>query len=511
MVSDNRHQGQVFGASTIGRVTFLLAAPLEDGPATSSALQRVPREKALADMLQQRAYPSGDIPADAYQKAWEHIQQMPAAQPPPIPTPPGPQSWLLDPREWVALLTDVVSVRAALAQSGQWTQIGPAPFATSGTGPAKNNAGIIAAIAVDPQSSQRVYVGTFDGGVWKTTDGGATWVPITDNQPTLTNMSIAVHPSNQNLILAGTGTFNDDLPSGAFRAAGTLRTTDGGTAWCQAGPTYGTDPLAVLGLVFDTSTSTTRVWAATSKGLWWSETAPDSTKTCSQVTWTRVTSLDRTPGVPDRVNNIFVSPWNRSPYNKQVLFASISNANPTNNGWYRSANRGGCWSQTNPPSGSGPGRSAIAQSTSGTVGTDVLYSLIGSVPTTCPSGSVARTRIYKAVSTDTGTTCLSTSTTWTSSTRPKRAPHGLTVATPRSSVTASITARQCPPAPPGTPVRVVRRRIATESSAGGPFKLTRQTLLSSPRAPSGCSGQRTGARQASRCLDEERFTTTTMH
>ena len=40
--------------------------------------------------------------------------------------------------------------------------------------------GRVTSIAVDPSNPNTIYVGTAGGGVWKSTDGGSTWTPITD-------------------------------------------------------------------------------------------------------------------------------------------------------------------------------------------------------------------------------------------------------------------------------------------------------------------------------------------
>src|SRR5438477_12419706 len=49
------------------------------------------------------------------------------------------------------------------------------------------------------------YFGGVAGGVWKTIDGGANWVPIFDKQPISSIGAIAVAPSDRNVIYAGTG------------------------------------------------------------------------------------------------------------------------------------------------------------------------------------------------------------------------------------------------------------------------------------------------------------------
>ena len=49
------------------------------------------------------------------------------------------------------------------------------------------------------------YMAAVNGGVWKTTDAGRTWVPIFDDQPTGSSGSIALAPSDPNIIYAGSG------------------------------------------------------------------------------------------------------------------------------------------------------------------------------------------------------------------------------------------------------------------------------------------------------------------
>ena len=65
-----------------------------------------------------------------------------------------------------------------LATEPQWTLIGPEPVGNYyGV-----SSGRVTAIAVNPTNPNTVYVGGAEGGVWKTTNGGTTWTPMTDNQ-----------------------------------------------------------------------------------------------------------------------------------------------------------------------------------------------------------------------------------------------------------------------------------------------------------------------------------------
>ena len=47
------------------------------------------------------------------------------------------------------------------------------------------------------------YMGMVNGGVWKTTNAGRTWIPIFDDQPTGSIGAIAVAPSDPNIIYVG--------------------------------------------------------------------------------------------------------------------------------------------------------------------------------------------------------------------------------------------------------------------------------------------------------------------
>ena len=95
----------------------------------------------------------------------------------------------------------------AEAQVGQWTLIGPQPLigpdGKSMTGTMLHS-GWINAVAVDPQNANVAYLGAVGGGVWKTTDGGQTWTPLTDNQPSLEIGALALDPTNPDIVYAGT-------------------------------------------------------------------------------------------------------------------------------------------------------------------------------------------------------------------------------------------------------------------------------------------------------------------
>ena len=63
------------------------------------------------------------------------------------------------------------------------------------------------------------YVGAASGGVWKTTNAGASWTTVFDNEPTLNIGSIAVQQSNPSIVWVGTGEGNPRSGCSAYGLA----------------------------------------------------------------------------------------------------------------------------------------------------------------------------------------------------------------------------------------------------------------------------------------------------
>ncbi|HVF43140.1 MAG TPA: carboxypeptidase regulatory-like domain-containing protein, partial [Pyrinomonadaceae bacterium] len=98
---------------------------------------------------------------------------------------------------------------AQLSSAPSWTSVGPAPIPNGQTfSVAHAVSGRVTAIAVHPNNSSIAYVGTAQGGVYRTTDGGATWAAIFDNAQTLAVGSIAIAPSQPSTVYVGTGEGN---------------------------------------------------------------------------------------------------------------------------------------------------------------------------------------------------------------------------------------------------------------------------------------------------------------
>src|SRR5262245_45941679 len=93
---------------------------------------------------------------------------------------------------------------AVLAQSGAPGSVGD-PFSQLKwrfIGPTGNRVTSVAGIPGDPLV---YYAGAASGGVWKTVDGGTHWDPVFDDQPVSSIGSLAVAPSDPNVVWAGTG------------------------------------------------------------------------------------------------------------------------------------------------------------------------------------------------------------------------------------------------------------------------------------------------------------------
>jgi photosystem II stability/assembly factor-like uncharacterized protein len=108
-----------------------------------------------------------------------------------------------------------------LYQGMRWRMIGPFRGGRS--------------VAVSGVRGQRdlYYFGAVGGGVWKTTNGGITWQPVSDSLPIGGIGALAVAPSDPNIIYIGTG--EADIRSDLSIGGGVYRSTDGGKSWISAG------------------------------------------------------------------------------------------------------------------------------------------------------------------------------------------------------------------------------------------------------------------------------------
>ena len=104
----------------------------------------------------------------------------------------------------------------------RWRSIGP------------QRGGRSIAVAGSVQRPLEYYFGATGGGLWKSTDGGATWQPVTDNQLTSSSVgAVAVAPSNPDIVYIGTG--ESEIRGNIAPGDGVYKTTDGGKTWAHVG------------------------------------------------------------------------------------------------------------------------------------------------------------------------------------------------------------------------------------------------------------------------------------
>ncbi|HLN27683.1 MAG TPA: hypothetical protein VK395_08055 [Gemmataceae bacterium] len=89
--------------------------------------------------------------------------------------------------------------------------------------------GRVCRVAGVPGDPRTYYVASASGGIWKSADGGASWKAVTDDQPLSTVGSIALAPSNPNVIYAGSGETN--IRGDVVPGNGIFKSTDAGKHW----------------------------------------------------------------------------------------------------------------------------------------------------------------------------------------------------------------------------------------------------------------------------------------
>ena len=91
----------------------------------------------------------------------------------------------------------------------------------------------VTAVAGVPGQPNIYYAGAASGGIFKTIDGGIHWDPIFDGQPVASIGSLAVAPSDPNIVWAGTG--EASIRSHISVGAGIYKSTDAGKTWALMG------------------------------------------------------------------------------------------------------------------------------------------------------------------------------------------------------------------------------------------------------------------------------------
>lgn len=181
----------------------------------------------------ERDYPFLSVPADARRNAWQAAQAI------------------------------------AIPRTGDqyvWRTIGPTPTTCArnctfeGLGFEYPTSGRVNTIAVSPLNPQIVIVGAGTGGIWRSSDGGDTFVPVATEHIDLTVGSITFAPSSPSVVYAGMG---DPYQPGYMVqfGSGILKSIDAGESWTRINNQTFPAPARVARVIVDPA-NPDRVYAA---------------------------------------------------------------------------------------------------------------------------------------------------------------------------------------------------------------------------------------------------------
>jgi photosystem II stability/assembly factor-like uncharacterized protein len=216
-------------------------------------------------------------------------------------------------------------------RSATWENAGP-----------YNVGGRITDIAIHPSQPNTVYLGAASGGILKTTDGGTNWQNVFASAPVISIGALAISPGNPDVLWAGTGEANSS--SFSFIGNGIYKSTDGGNTWVHKG----LEQTAYFGRIVVDYSNNNRVFAAatgtlftpnTERGIFRSTNGGD--------TWERILYVsDSTSGIdlvqhPSNPDILYAAMWERM---RGLLYRR--SYGPTS-GIFKSTDGGDTWSPVN--------------------------------------------------------------------------------------------------------------------------------------------------------------------
>jgi photosystem II stability/assembly factor-like uncharacterized protein len=256
---------------------------------------------------------------------------------------------------------------------GAWEDLGPFDYSGSDAW-SGGGVGRVNCTAFHPTNSAIMWVGTASGGLWKTTDNGSSWSPMTDHLPSISISDIAIHPTNPDIIYILTGDgdtagFNPFLTGTSTypgpSSIGVLKTEDGGAHWKSTGLTFQESTITNgYRLLIHPSNPDTLIVGMNTIGIFRTIDAGDN--------WTQV----------DTSNTVWDLEF--QPGNPQVIYGA------TLNGFQISTDAGATWNVDNDPSFPGGTWTRVDMAISPSAPTNV-YLVFG---TTAPAGTFGG--VYKS-------------------------------------------------------------------------------------------------------------------
>ncbi len=253
--------------------------------------------------------------------------------------------------------------------------------------------GGVQAIVLDPYlGANTMFIGSPNGGIWETTNGGASWTTTTSNAASLSIASLGLDSTDKtgNTLIAGLGTTSNGAwgslqgnqnQGSQFRGnptTGLLYSTDGGVKWTGLQGTTAFAGQSVIG----TAARGDVILAAT-----FEEENPQQMQSgTSGPAYGLYRSVNKgltfnlvTNGLPSGPVTALVA----DPNNSNTFYASVTSTTPANTGVYISTNGGANWNAVfKPPS---PGSQLIPKVTTGPNGS-VAIALASYNPSLSPPG-----------------------------------------------------------------------------------------------------------------------------
>lgn len=133
-------------------------------------------------------------------------------------------------RHQQAIDTEMQNLFRPEAGAAQWQELGPMPLneITYGGDSSQDASGRMLSVIIHPNDQNTILVGTAQGGIWKSTDGGQSFRAVADDLPSLAIKVMRYAPSNPSIVYAGTG---EPHSSTSIYGRGVYKSTDGGDTW----------------------------------------------------------------------------------------------------------------------------------------------------------------------------------------------------------------------------------------------------------------------------------------
>lgn len=201
--------------------------------------------------------------------------------------------------------------REVQTRAASWTLMGPTSTPTNGGN------GRVNAIRVHPTDPNTLFACTPASGLWKSTNGGTSWAPISDAISALGCTDVAIDPSNTNTMYLATG----DGDAADVFTLGVYKSIDGGATWAPTNLVFNLSSGQTLSKILINPTNTNTIIVGGRAGIYRS--------TDAGATWTQT----MTAGVRDLEFQVG---------NPSVVFAG---GYGTNVGFWRSTNGGVAWAK----------------------------------------------------------------------------------------------------------------------------------------------------------------------